>query len=121
MAKKTPPEGFTHADKQIMLRRSYGICELCNKTTAGHFHHRKPRRMGGVSGDSIRDVNRPSNGLALCGKCHDTVERRRGWAMDSGLLLKGGQDSAETPALLPRYRGWVLLDDEGNVEWQRQR
>lgn len=111
-------EGFSAEDKRIMSRRSYGVCELCNKKPGGHYHHRKPRRMGGVHGDADADVNRPSNGLVLCAACHDRVESRRGWAHDNGLLLKANQRPEKTPARLPRYGGSVLLDDEGNVEWQ---
>lgn len=110
--------GFSDEDRHIVLQRSYGKCERCNRRDAGHIHHRKPRRMGGRSGAGAKDVNRPSNALALCPACHDEIETKtRGEAQELGLILSDGQDPAETPVLLPRYRGWVTLADDGNIHW----
>lgn len=117
MRRKQPPEGFPYEAKQIMLRRSYGVCELCQKAAAGHFHHRKPRRMGGVHGITAAEVNSPSNGLVLCGRCHDRVESRRAHAMECGWLLKAEQSPEETPLFLTRYNGWVVFDNQGEVRW----
>lgn len=110
--------GFSPVDRQTIIRRSYGQCERCNKSLAAHIHHRKPRRMGGRRGGGFADVNRPSGGLALCYGCHDWLETKdRGKAKALGLLLIEQQSASATPVFLPRYRGWVLLDDLGGVDW----
>lgn len=114
--------GFSDEDRAIILRRSYGDCERCNRWPAAHLHHRKPRRMGGRYGLAAEDVNRPSNALALCAVCHDEIETKvRGEARDLGLILPDGQDPAKSPVFLKRYRGWVKLDDEGGVYWLSSR
>lgn len=109
--------GFTELQRTTILRRSYGWCELCNRAPVAHIHHRKPRRMGGVHRAGDLDVNRVANGLALCNTCHDRVERDRANSIDKGLLLASNASPIATPAHLPRYQGWVLLDDAGDVHW----
>ena len=112
--------GFSPVDRQTIIRRSYGQCERCNDRPAAHIHHRKPRRMGGRRGGSFADVNRPSNGLALCYECHQWAETgNRRAAQNFGLVLAEHEDPARTPVFLPRYRGWVLLDDLGEVNWEQ--
>lgn len=110
--------GFSPDDRTIMERRSYGWCELCDRRPAAHAHHRKPRRMGGRFGASFDDVNRPSNGLMFCASCHQWAETgNRSAARDSGIILTEAQAPDATPIHLPRYRGWVLFDDDGGVYW----
>lgn len=112
--------GFSLGDRQVILKRSYGWCEVCNKRPTAHLHHRKPRRMGGRSGAGRDDVNRPSNGLALCVECHDRIETKsRRQSGRDGLLLRDGQNPRTTPLNLPRYCGWVLFDDLGGVDWHQ--
>lgn len=112
--------GFSPVDRQTIIRRSYGQCERCNKSLAAHIHHRKPRRMGGRRGGGFADVNRPSNGVALCAPCHQWAETgNRRAAQNFGLILSEHEDPATTPVFLPRYRGWVLLTDTGDVNWHQ--
>ena len=112
--------GFSPVDRQTIIRRSYGQCERCNDRPAAHIHHRKPRRMGGRRGGSFAEVNRPSNGLALCLQCHNWAETgNRRAAQNFGIVLAEHEDPARTPVFLPRYRGWVLLDDLGEVHWEQ--
>lgn len=109
--------GFTQEQKHIMLRRAGERCELCNSPRPAHFHHRKPRRMGGVHGDEFEIVNAVPNGLVLCLGCHTKVESNREWAKHRGLLLKMNQQPAEEPVHLPRYGGWVTLGEKGEIQW----
>lgn len=111
--------GFTHEQRDIVLRRSYGTCELCNSHPVGHIHHRKPRRMGGVRGLGDEDVNRVSNALALCPSCHDQIESERRASRDLGRLVPPGAAPDLTPVYLPRYLGWVTLADDGEVHWHQ--
>lgn len=102
--------------KDVVRRRSKGLCERCGWQRAAHFHHRLPRGMGGSS-RAARSVHRPSNLLHLCSACHDTVEAYRERAYILGLLVHRGQDPACVPVALglePLVR-CVLLDDDGEV------
>ena len=98
------------------MGRNNGLCELCGSSKAHHAHHRKPRGMGGVKGDGHRDVNRPSNGLALCPPCHGWVEGNREEATMKGLLCPRNVDPSGFPALLNTWLGrdhWITLNDDG--------
>lgn len=76
--------------------------------------------MGGRYGASFDDVNRASNALALCSHCHDWAETgNRRAAQNMGVILSEHENPEFTPVFLKRYRGWVLLDDEGEVGWEQ--
>jgi len=71
--------------------------------------------MGGTTRPAI---NAPSNLLTLCGSgttgCHGWVEAHPTDARARGLAVA----SWDVPALTPvqTWRGWVLLDDDGDFE-----
>lgn len=112
--------GFSPEDRQVIIRRSYGQCERCNRRPVAHLHHRKPRRMGGRRNAGLADVNRPSNALALCLDCHNWAEtQNRRAAKNLGLILSDHENPPTTPVFLPRYRGWVTLSDDGGVGWNQ--
>lgn len=111
--------GFTDEQREIILRRSYGTCEVCNNRPVAHLHHRRPRRMGGARGASDALVNAVANALALCNICHDRTEAERSASRTLGRLVAADDDPARTPVFLPRYRGWVLLDADGDVHWHQ--
>lgn len=116
MSKLKRQTGFSPEDREIITHRSGGYCERCNRRPAAHIHHRKPRRMGGRYGAGFDDVNRPSNGIALCLDCHQWAETQdRAEAIRIGIILPESADPADTPVTLPRYRGPVILDDLGGV------
>lgn len=111
--------GFTQDQRDALLHRSYGTCEVCNSAPVAHLHHRRPRRMGGARGADDVIVNAVSNGLAVCNVCHDMIESDRAKSRYYGRLVPPSEEPRRTPVYLPRYLGWVLLDDDGNVLWHQ--
>lgn len=69
-----------------------------------------------MGGDKTTLTNSVANGLHLCVRCHDTIERNRVWGQCFGYLIPtwpGGIDPALVPVF---YRGaWMLLDNDGGV------
>lgn len=110
------------AVKDIVRGRSRGTCEKCGEANAVHFHHRRPRGMGG-SREEL--TNRASNLLHLCMPCHNWIELNRLAALDEGWLVKQGADPAQVSVSIRNGR-W-RLDDNGQVlplaygEWREIR
>lgn len=101
----TTVQAFTDEVRTIILKRQRGRCVLDGLiATTGHFHHRRPRRMGG--GRDVR-VGFPANGVLLHTKCHDWVEKHRFAAICKGLILYAGEDPEKIPILT--WEGWRLL------------
>ena len=97
-------------ERELVIARSGGLCEICGKFRATEIHHRKHKSQGGS--------DRPENLLHVCGwgnhtGCHglahtDEDRYKFGWAIRSGV-----QRPAEVEVL---YRGQVkLLDQVGRV------
>lgn len=102
---------FSPAVKKAIVRRTGGRCDRCGfPVSAGHFHHRKPRRMGGSVDPSL---GLPSNGLLLHPNCHDYIERHRKAAAMMGFLINSLADPAKVPVYT--WRGWVLLGADGTA------
>ena len=109
---RRPAQGFTAAVKQIIRRRSCGMCELDLCGPADHYHHRAPRGSGG---SRLEWINSAANALHLASACHDLVERNRAEALENGWLVSrlAGETAAGKPVL---YRGTrVLLSDDGSI------
>lgn len=105
---KTGPDRTT---RDLVFDRDTG-CLICGAGPYGlQVHHRKPRRLGGRSGQVI---NQPSNLILVCGGCHARIESERAWALDLGLLLHEAEDPAEIP-VLHRLYGIAYLLDDGSV------
>lgn len=103
-------EGFPPEVKREVVTRSGGMCELDFCGPIEHFHHRRPR---GVGGTSVAWVNKAANCLGLAPQCHDRIEAHRTEAYVNGWLVSqhGRKRSADVHCL---YRGeWVLLRDSG--------
>jgi hypothetical protein len=111
MARGTSPSAFSPAVKKAIVRRTGGRCDRCGfPVHGGHFHHRKPRRMGGSVDPSL---GMPSNGLLLHPKCHDYIERHRKAAAMMGFLINSLADPARVPVYT--WRGWMLLGTDGTA------
>lgn len=73
--------------------------------------------MGGVRNEHADLVEQASNAIALCRQCHNNFERHdRLKARELGLILSKTQKPADEPLWSKRYRGWVVFDDDGNVQ-----
>jgi len=108
------------AFREVVLARDGTTCQCCgidltNKLAS--VQHRIPRGAGGSA-----LVNRPSNGVLVCGSattpgsCHQWMEaddrltaKAQGW-----LLPKNNPDIDPTQEPLLTYRGWELLADDGS-------
>lgn len=111
MARGTSPSAFSVAVRNAIIRRTGGRCDRCGfKVSVGHFHHRKPRRMGGSVDPSL---GMASNGLLLHPKCHDFIESHRKAATMMGFLLNSVADPAKVPVYT--WRGWMLLGNDGTA------
>lgn len=75
-----------------------------------HYHHRRPRGMGGTS---RRPSGDPANCLYLHPKCHDQIERERAQGLENGWLVRQTDEPATVPVL--RQGQWVLLGQDGSV------
>lgn len=108
---------FSRETKTIIEVRSCGRCERCGATldaNGGAVHHRRPRGSGGSMEAALAAA---SNGLRLCGRCHDEVERDRSSAYTFGWLVRSRSVPSERPVRL--WDGWAYLNDVGGVEWLR--
>lgn len=93
------------AARETVLRRARGRCESCGRRLdidTLHFHHRKARSAG-------RDDS-PSNGLALCARCHGWTHGHVTAAREAGLIVPSWNDPAEVPVVL-RDGCWLLEAD----------
>jgi 5-methylcytosine-specific restriction endonuclease McrA len=75
-------DGEWQAARKSVLTRSYGRCEArwdgC-RMYAEHVHHIKRRSQGGG--------NEPSNLLACCFSCHESIHRNPAKASEKGHLF----------------------------------
>lgn len=102
--------GPTTVQRQMVIDRALGCCEICGQQIFGQdnrpvtpysLHHRRPRGMGG---SSRADINSPANLLLLCGTgttgCHGHVESNRATSYANGWLVRADHNPAEVPVLL---------------------
>lgn len=106
--------GFPAKVRALITERDEG-CVICGNPGT-NIHHRHPRGMGG---SKAAWINRPSNGILLCGSgttgCHGHVETNRAWAVQHGYLVRHGvQLPVNIPVAHVRH-GLVFLTDDGRV------
>lgn len=102
---------FDAATREIVKSRSGGRCELCgSRLEVAHFHHRRPRGMGGSRSNA---TGAASNCLVLHSGCHADIESNRQRALDNGWLVSQWKDPATIP--VKRWDGLFLLADDGTV------
>lgn len=106
---------ISRANREIIIWRSDGVCEICAHARATNMHHRRPRGMGGTT----RNIHTPAWILHVCGSgttgCHGYIEGNRTLAYRNGWLLRANQIPATTPAWI-RGTGFVILNDDGRYE-----
>ena len=103
--------GFAKQVRALVYERAHGVCEQCGKTQpAMHYHHRRPRGMGG---SKASDTNGAANCVLVCDKCHRFIESYRNEFLERGWLVPQGKKPSEQP--IWRHQQWVLLDDYGYV------
>lgn len=116
-ATRRPPSGFPPVVRQTILDRDRYACVRCGAhiDTGSHgysLQHRIARGMGGTDDPAI---NRPANGIVLCGSattgCHGRVESMAVEAARNGWAVEGWADPTSVPVKTPA--GWVLLNDRG--------
>jgi 5-methylcytosine-specific restriction endonuclease McrA len=61
---------FPDAVVKELIIESEGRCQSCKTVEATTFHHLYPRGRGGRGGRGVM-----TNGLHLCGICHDIIQR----------------------------------------------
>ncbi len=57
---------FTEIVREKVLIRDHYSCQICNKDTNLHVHHKIKRKNGGS--------HDPNNLITLCGSCHRAIE-----------------------------------------------
>lgn len=113
MSRDVSASAFSRETKALIERRSGGRCERCGATldvAGGTVHHRRPRGSGGSREAALAVA---SNGLRLCGRCHDHVERHRKAAYVFGWLVRDRSVPSERPVRL--WDGWAYLQDDGGL------
>lgn len=96
--------------RRVVSARSGGVCETCGHDRATDWHHRLNRSQGGSWA--------PSNGLAVCRRCHRYITTHPAHAYARGWLVAHGYDPAATPVRYPTEFGEadVLLRDDGGLD-----
>lgn len=103
---------FNEKTREIIYQRAQGRCERCGMSgSVWHFHHRRPRGMGGTS---RTDSGGAANALLLHPKCHEWVERNRSAAYDLGYLVDQQSDPREVPVKI--WFMWLILNEDGSVQ-----
>ena len=101
---------FSRSVRETVRERAGTRCELCGTTChIGHYHHRRPRGMGGTRRE---ESGQPSNCLLLHPRCHADVESSRERAISNGWLVSSFIEPAEVPVKL--WHGLVYLKDDGS-------
>jgi hypothetical protein len=110
---------MTLAEKQgreAVAERSGGVCEICHRSAATAWHHRKRRTQGGDW--SV------VNGLHLCAECHTKVHsaHEKDASYSYGWLVREHMDPANMPVYVRTADGWryVWLCADGSmheVDW----
>lgn len=121
VAKVRKDTGPSKQQRDVVLDRSMGFCEICGDQlyvwprgwVGRHsIHHRQPRQMGGTA---RTDINSPANLLLLCGAgttgCHGHIESNRAEAYRNGWLVRASADPAAVPVLLEGSDRYLLTAD----------
>ncbi len=102
---------FSEKTRQAARERSAGRCDLCGMpVAAAHFHHRRPRGMGGTR---RKDSGELSNCLLLHPRCHADIESNRERAIENGWLVPQYQDPESIPVKL--WMGIRYLSSDGTL------
>lgn len=115
--------GFTKDQKITVYTRSGGHCEVMHigcHLSAVHYHHRRPRGMGGHGLHSV------ANCLHVCRPCHERVHSMPNWSKENGFLVSQFADPAEVPVWwrcneTAGQREYVLLTEAGTKSKQLKR
>lgn len=86
---RRPKYGYTwKASRTIALRRSRGICEMCESKKAVHVHHEIP--LGFFA--NPEDANNAGNLIAICLACHGEAHRILNCALLIFLAILGKKE-----------------------------
>ena len=103
---------FDDEVKSLVRKRANDRCEACGLPGDGwHFHHRRPRGMGGSKNPSTGGA---ANAVLLHPACHERIERNRTKAIQDGWLVPQHLEPRLAP--LKRHDGWHLLGDDGSLK-----
>lgn len=102
-----PPEVQT-----LVQLRSGWRCERCDRLGVAHFHHRRPKGMGGTN---LTWVQAAANAAHLCGPCHEWVHAHPAEAYATGWLIRKGVGDMADMVLMTNLAGArFFFDDEGD-------
>jgi hypothetical protein len=54
----------------------------------------------------------------LCRTCHEKAHANPTWARKRGIIVPTWREPQGVP--LKSWRGWLLLKDDGGIEWLRE-
>ncbi len=102
---------FSDAARNAARERAGGLCELCGtRLHVAHFHHRRPRGMGGTKSP---ETGSASNCLVIHPTCHADIESNRQRSLDRGWLVSQYQDPRVVP--VARWDGTFLMLEDGTL------
>ena len=101
---------FTNKVKEQVRLRTNMMCDRClTRVNNPHYHHRKPRGMGGTKNITSGYA---SNTMLLHPSCHEWIEMHREASRDRGWLLYQHQNPAEVPIV--HGTNWLFLHEDGS-------
>ena len=102
---------FSDSTKALVRQRTGMVCDRCGiRVMHPHYHHRRPRGMGG---SAERTTGMASNALLLHPACHEWIEKNRAESASRGWIVRSWEQPQDVACFI--HGDWVLLQPDGSA------